>query len=234
MGDSSKLGVVLRMNGAHHDTRVSRAGLPYSTLPTDRNRLTGGNTVRMPRVSTQTTQQRQRAHLRFSPGQSTSCEIKLPKFSRRGLKGAARAARALSGEIGRTQCETAKTGVNISGRNIFITRTSKLHPKWHTDRSPRVDRRLGNHGGCPHSARSIGSRRRSCDRAGTQAPESFSTPGQRGVHRDAAAHQRGQRPSTRCTPVCPLIWAPTCGTGSSGEGKGHQARTGHWRSRRGG
>ena len=49
--------------------------------------------------------------------------VKLPKFSRRGLKGAARAARALSGEIGRTQCETAKTGVNISGRNIFITQT---------------------------------------------------------------------------------------------------------------
>ena len=53
----------------------------------------------------------------------TSCEIKLPKFSR-CAGSTLRALRALRpGEIGRTPSEMAKNRVNISRRNIFSIRT---------------------------------------------------------------------------------------------------------------
>ena len=55
----------------------------------------------------------------------TSCEIKLPKFSR-CAGSTLRALRALRpGEIGRTPSEMAKNRVNISPRNIFSTRTRR-------------------------------------------------------------------------------------------------------------
>ena len=66
----------------------------------------------------------------------TSCEIKLPKFSR-CAGSTLRALRALRpGEIGRTPSEMAKNRVNISRRNIFSirTRTGCRDTDRHTDR----------------------------------------------------------------------------------------------------
>ena len=61
----------------------------------------------------------------------TSCEIKLPKFSR-CAGSTRRALRALRpGEIGRTPSEMAKNRVNIPRRNIFSTCTRKAFLQHH-------------------------------------------------------------------------------------------------------